>query len=131
MHSGILERIGDVMKTIKRECKSSLSLMLVVMLVMSMMMGVFTLSASADSNDLPAVVNSPVCAYVPKAPLASAYQSYSYCWGQLSNICICIIRRIVKRYSNDLLIVSAVVYHFYYTDRITANKRKRFDLLGA
>ena len=52
------------MKTFKRECQSSLSIMLVVMLVASMMMGVFTLSASAeDDNKLPKVVNVPALAF--------------------------------------------------------------------
>ena len=107
------------MKTIKREFKSSLSLMLVVMLVMSMMMGVFTLSASADSNDLPAVVNSPVCAYVPKAPLASAYQSYSYCWGQLSNICISLDDSSSDLKISDIVDVDIDYYDGLYSQRYT------------
>ena len=52
------------MSKIKRECKSVLATALTIMLVLSMMMGVFTLSASADgSNQFPVVLNKPVLVY--------------------------------------------------------------------
>ena len=52
------------MTKFKRECKSVLATALTIMLVLSMMMGVFTLSASADENNqFPVVLNKPVLVY--------------------------------------------------------------------
>ena len=49
--------------------------MLVVMLVMSMMMGVITVSASADEEDLPELMNEPVFRYFDRYYFKSMYDS--------------------------------------------------------
>jgi len=52
------------MSKFKRECQSALATALTIMLVLSMMMGVFSLSASADeNNNFPTVLNKPVLVY--------------------------------------------------------------------
>lgn len=52
------------MKKFIRDCKSTLSVTIVLMLLMSMMMGVFSLSANADEEVFnPKVVNNPVLVF--------------------------------------------------------------------
>ena len=71
----------------KRLCtylKSTSAVALVVMLVLSMMMGVFTLSASADETEFPVVKNEPTLLYKDPTKNLSNYSnqlSDHYYWG--------------------------------------------------
>ena len=50
--------------------------------------------------------------------------------GQLGNIMIAVIIRIIERYCNDLLIVFAVIQHGDHTDRIRSYQSHRLYRLG-
>lgn len=68
------------MKTIKREFSSLLSIMITAMLVLGMMSGMLTLSASADGDNLPEVIGDAVLKYYDRFYYKAAYdvQGYSY-----------------------------------------------------
>ena len=88
------------MKKILRDSKSTLSIALVIMLVLSMMMGVFSLSASADEDTLnPKVTNNPVITLQDYESYYNNYVPESYydnplednIWRKcLSTICVSI-----------------------------------------
>ena len=67
------ERKGGFMKTIKREFSSLLSIMITAMLVLGMMSGMLTLSASADGDNLPEVIGDAVLKYYDRYYYKAAY----------------------------------------------------------
>ena len=73
------------MKTIKTECKSTVALALVIMLLFSMMSGCLTLSASADEVVFPKVLNRPTVSYnFLDSNWANRilYTDYPYCFSR-------------------------------------------------
>ena len=59
----LFRKDGDFMQLIKKELKTTFSLLLAVMLIMSLMSGMLTLSASADGNVDLAFKNEAIMMY--------------------------------------------------------------------
>ena len=129
------------MTRFKRECKSALSTVLTVMMVLSMLMGVFSLSASADGEQVyPEILNKPVLVYADKTEYDKSKNDYSYDeirsdrpWDNLSTISI---RLDDTNSTNKVSNISNVTYtykdadigaDFTYNARYT--RAERFGLL--
>ena len=94
------------MSKLKQQCKYALSTALTVMMVLSMLMGVFSLSASADEdNTFPIILNKPVMVY------GDYYGSNMYTQNELSTISIRFDDSMSNCKINDISTVS-----FTFTD---------------